>query len=121
MAKDVSKNVGKTGIDDDLNAEGNAGKQDAVESLNTREVIQEAGHDNDDTADDEDTAEEEPEYVVQKGNSIRHNGVVYRENTTIPVSGLDAQRLLNAGVIANIHVLRQRALSAEPRVNITTE
>lgn len=60
-------------------------------------------------------------YVVLKGNCIRHDGVVYRENTLIPVSGQDAQRLLAAGVIADVQALRQRALSADPGVKVTTE
>jgi hypothetical protein len=62
----------------------------------------------------------EPEFVVLKGNCIRHDGEVYRENL-IPVSGKDAERLLAAGVIADVHALRQRALSAARGVKITTE
>ncbi|MFA9342024.1 hypothetical protein V3G67_27125, partial [Escherichia coli] len=63
----------------------------------------------------------EPEFVVLKGNCIRHDGEVYRENSLIPVSGKDAERLLAAGVIADVHALRQRALSAVRGVKITTE
>lgn len=59
--------------------------------------------------------------MVLKGNSIRHNGEVYRENVRIPVSGKDAERLLAAGVIADVQVLRQRVLSAAPAVSVTTE
>ncbi len=77
---------------------------------------------------DEDTAEEdgqeeavEPEFVVLKGNCIRHDGEVYRENSRIPVTGKDAERLLAAGVIADVQALRQRALSAARGVKITTE
>lgn len=58
---------------------------------------------------------------VRKGNCIRHDGEVYRENSLIPVSGKDAERLLAAGVIADVHALRQRALSAARGVKITTE
>jgi Ni,Fe-hydrogenase III small subunit len=63
----------------------------------------------------------QPEYVVLKGNCIRHDGEIYRENLRIPVSGKDAERLLAAGVIADVQVLRQRALSAARGVKITTE
>jgi hypothetical protein len=38
----------------------------------------------------------------------------------IPGSGKDAERLLAAGVIADVQVLRQRVLSAAP-VSVTTE
>lgn len=63
----------------------------------------------------------EPEYVVLKGNHIRHDGEIYRENTTIPVTGVDAERLLKAGVIADIEQLRLRILSAQPSVSVTEE
>ncbi|HEC2581500.1 TPA: hypothetical protein R2K48_004083, partial [Raoultella ornithinolytica] len=71
--------------------------------------------------DDSAEAVAKPEYVVLKGNSIRHNGEVYRENMRIPVTGTDADRLLTAGVIADVQVLRQRVLSAAPAVSVTTE
>lgn len=63
----------------------------------------------------------ETEYVVLKGNHIRHDGKVYRENMTIPVTGSDAVRLLKAGVIGDIEQLRQRILSGQPSVSITSE
>ncbi|KEA54671.1 hypothetical protein DT73_00465 [Mangrovibacter sp. MFB070] len=66
-------------------------------------------------------AEMETEYVVLKGNHIRHDGKVYRENMTIPVTGSDAVRLLKAGVIGDIEQLRQRILSVQPSVSITSE
>lgn len=68
-------------------------------------------------ADDE---REGPEFVVLKGNSVRHNGEVYRENSVIPVTGQDAERLLQAGIIADVSVLRQRVLAAQPSVTVTS-
>lgn len=65
--------------------------------------------------------DEKPEYVVLKGNHIRHDGEIYRENTIIPVDGKDAERLLQAGVIADVSVLRQRVLEARPSVSVTPE
>ncbi|HBT4315742.1 TPA: hypothetical protein MBS28_004002 [Klebsiella aerogenes] len=123
--------VTKTEPVNDLNAEGTADDGLIIDELNAGGSVQKTQqHDekDDDPSDDDDTAEEddqeedaEPEFVVLKGNCIRHDGEVYRENTRIPVSGKDAERLLAAGVIADVQVLRQRALSAARGVKITTE
>lgn len=86
--------MGKTGSNADLNA---TGEDSEIETV------------------------AEPEYVVLKGNHIRHDGTVYRENTTIPVTGDDAERLLKAGVIGDVEKLRQRILSAQPSVSVTSE
>ncbi|GKV88202.1 MULTISPECIES: hypothetical protein [Pectobacterium] len=106
---------------EDLNAGGNAPTN---QQHDDKDDTDSSG--DDDTKGDEDEEVEEadlpdPEFVVMKGNSIRHNGEVYRENTRIPVSGNDAERLLAAGVIADVQVLRQRVLSAAPAVSVTTE
>ncbi len=116
---------------DDLNA-GGTGEDDLnVDDLNAGESAtgnQQQGDKGgaDSSGDDgaEDDADEEaaaPEFVVLKGNCIRHDGEIYRENVRIPVSGKDAERLLAAGVIADVQVLRQRILSAAPAVSVTTE
>lgn len=120
MAKET-----KSELMDDLNAEGTGDGLNA-EDLNAGKGTQDNQQHSDTSGDDSsgDDADEEtaaPEYVVLKGNSIRHDGDVYRENTVIPVSGQDAQRLLAAGVIADVQVLRQRVLSAAPAVSVTTE
>ena len=123
--------ISKTEQVDDLNAEGAAEDALNINDLNAGGSVQMTHqHDEKDgkPSCDEDTAEEdgqeeavEPEFVVLKGNCIRHDGEVYRENSLIPVSGKDAERLLAAGVIADVHALRQRALSAARGVKITTE
>ncbi|HBN7019224.1 TPA: hypothetical protein PJF92_000102 [Escherichia coli] len=116
---DMAKATNKSTVVDDLNADGvtvddlNAGESSPV----IAGIDSTAGGEN--TGDDEE--DEDIGYVVLKGNSIRHNGQVYRENTLIPVSGDDATRLLNAGIIADMQTLRQRLLSAQPAVSVTTE
>ena len=126
MAKET-----KSVLVDDLNA-GGAGVEDLnAEDMNAGEGTQDNQVHSDTNAngssgDDgtEDDASEEaaaPEFVVLKGNCIRHDGEIYRENVRIPVSGKDAERLLAAGVIADVQVLRQRILSAVPAVSVTTE
>lgn len=122
--------ISKTEQVDDLNAEGATEDALNIDDLNaggsvqmTHQYDEKDGDSSDDQDDDEGDFQEvaEPEFVVLKGNCIRHDGEVYRENSLIPVSGKDAERLLAAGVIADIHALRQRALSAARGVKITTE
>ena len=126
---DMAK-ISKTEQVDDLNAEGATEDALNIDDLNaggsvqmTHQYDEKDGDSSDDQDDDEEDFQEvaEPEFVVLKGNCIRHDGEVYRENSLIPVSGKDAERLLAAGVIADIHALRQRALSAARGVKITTE
>ena len=126
---DMAK-ISKTEQVDDLNAEGATEDALNIDDLNaggsvqmTHQYDEKDGDSSDDQDDDEEDFQEvaEPEFVVLKGNCIRHDGEVYRENSLIPVSGKDAERLLAAGVIADVHALRQRALSAARGVKITTE
>lgn len=131
MAKET-----KSVLVDDLNAGGagvedlNAGDLNAGEGTQDNQVHIDTnadGSSGDDGAGDDGAGDDsvetvsEPEFVVLKGNSIRHDGEVYRENMRIPVTGTDADRLLAAGVIADVQVLRQRVLSAAPAVSVTTE
>ncbi|HAN4772716.1 TPA: hypothetical protein ACHFQB_002745 [Escherichia coli] len=122
--------ISKTEQVDDLNAEGATEDALNIDDLNaggsvqmTHQYDEKDGDSSDDQDDDEEDFQEvaEPEFVVLKGNCIRHDGEFYRENSLIPVSGKDAERLLAAGVIADVHALRQRALSAARGVKITTE
>lgn len=104
-------------VADDLNAEGGT----VAVTLPENDVIITEKVNDDIPEEDDREGEEGPEYVVLKGNSIRHDGTVYRENTTIPVTGNDALRLLNAGVIADVAILRKRILAAQPAVSVTSE
>ncbi|EPC5193300.1 hypothetical protein ACRZZR_000779 [Edwardsiella piscicida] len=110
MAKKMNNPVP---VADDLNAEGVVPEMGAsAEKLN--DSVGEGERDDVDVIMDD-----EPEFVVLKGNSIRHNGEVYRENSIIPVAGQDAERLLQAGIIADVRELRQRALASQSSVTIT--
>lgn len=129
MAKEKSnqaaaENLNAEDTTDDLNAEGvvSAAKVgDGDASVAANKVSGPPDDDPDAEEDNSDAEEEVPEFVVLKGNSIRHDGEVYRENSAIPVTGKDAERLLQAGVIADVSVLRQRAMSAQPSVSVTSE
>lgn len=117
-----------TGLTDDLNAEGSAKDGLSVDDLNPGTNTQdkqplsktddaETSVDGDDEKSDD---TESQEYVVLKGNCIRHDGEMYRENMRIPVTGKDAERLLQSGVIADVDVLRKRSLASQPSVSVTT-
>ena len=119
-----------TGLADDLNAEGSAKDGLSVDDLNAGDNTQvkqplsktddaESSVD-DDGGDEKFEDTESQEYVVLKGNCIRHDGEIYRENMRIPVTGKDAERLLQSGVIADVDVLRKRALASQPSVSVTT-
>ncbi|EFE7248063.1 hypothetical protein F9V24_14945 [Escherichia coli] len=119
-----------TGLADDLNAEGSAKDGLSVDDLNAGDNTQvkqplsktddaESSVD-DDGGDEKSEDTESQEYVVLKGNCIRHDGEIYRENMRIPVTGKDAERLLQSGVIADVDVLRKRSLASEPSVSVTT-
>lgn len=119
-----------TGLADDLNAEGSAKDGLSVDNLNAGDNTQEkqplsktddAESSVDDYGGDEKSEDtESQEYVVLKGNCIRHDGEMYRENMRIPVTGKDAERLLQSGVIADVDVLRKRVLASQPSVSVTT-
>ena len=119
-----------TGLADDLNAEGTAKDGLSVDDLNAGDNTQvkqplsktddaESSVD-DDGGDEKSEDTESQEYVVLKGNCIRHDGEMYRENMRIPVTGKDAERLLQTGVIADVDVLRKRVLASQPSVSVTT-
>ncbi|HFG3846978.1 TPA: hypothetical protein ACGG59_002783 [Escherichia coli] len=119
-----------TGLADDLNAEGTAKDGLSVDDLNAGDNTQvkqplsktddaESSVD-DDGGDEKSEDTESQEYVVLKGNCIRHDGEIYRENMRIPVTGKDAERLLQSGVIADVDVLRKRVLASQPSVSVTT-
>ena len=111
-----------TGLADDLNAEGSAKDGLSVDDLNAGDNTQEKQplSKTDDGGDEKSGDTESQEYVVLKGNCIRHDGEMYRENMRIPVTGKDAERLLQSGVIADVDVLRKRVLASQPSVSVTT-
>lgn len=119
-----------TGLADDLNAEGSAKDGLSVDDLNAGDNTQEKqplsktddgeSSVDDDGGDEKSGDTESQEYVVLKGNCIRHDGEMYRENMRIPVTGKDAERLLLSGVIADVDVLRKRVLASQPSVSVTT-
>lgn len=119
-----------TGLADDLNAEGAAKDGLSVDDLNAGDSTQEKqplsktddseSSGEDDGGDEKSEDTESQEYVVLKGNCIRHDGEMYRENMRIPVTGKDAERLLQSGVIADVDVLRKRVLASQPSVSVTT-
>ncbi|MDE9483070.1 hypothetical protein [Xenorhabdus bovienii] len=61
--------------------------------------------------DDSISDEQSPEWVVMKGNTVQHDGVVYPENSVIYLSGEDAERLIQLGVVMRLDALKSQLLS----------
>ncbi|WP_227734828.1 hypothetical protein [Yersinia proxima] len=59
----------------------------------------------DHSADDSD----EMEVVVVKGQTLRHSGETYAENSRLFLPCSDASRLIDLGVVADVKTLRQQA------------
>ncbi|HHX9043195.1 TPA: hypothetical protein ACVQMW_004492, partial [Yersinia enterocolitica] len=58
----------------------------------------------DHSADDSD----EKEVVVVKGQTLRHSGETYTENSRLFLPHSDASRLIDLGVVADVKALRQQ-------------
>lgn len=59
----------------------------------------------------EDEDEDVPEWVVLKGNTVQHDGVAYPESSVIYLSGEDAERLIQLGVVMRLDDLKSQLLS----------
>ncbi|CDG88089.1 hypothetical protein [Xenorhabdus bovienii] len=64
-----------------------------------------------DTLPEEPEDEDVPEWVVLKGNTVQHDGVAYPENSVIYLSGEDAERLIQLGVVMRLDDLKSQLLS----------
>ncbi|MGP2408664.1 hypothetical protein V2A84_03410 [Yersinia sp. 2553 StPb PI] len=64
----------------------------------------------DDSADESDESDE-LEVVVVKGQTLRHSGKTYAENSRLFLLHDDAERLISLGVVADVKSLRQQAAS----------
>ncbi|HGV3269400.1 TPA: hypothetical protein ACNGU0_004409 [Yersinia enterocolitica] len=51
---------------------------------------------------------DEMELVVVKGQTLRHSGETYTENSRLFLPNNDAERLINLGVVADVKTLRQQ-------------
>ncbi|WP_052651513.1 hypothetical protein [Pantoea ananatis] len=64
--------------------------------------------------DDKDGAdEEEPDFVVRKGHTLRHDGKTYRQNTRLNLPADEAKRLIAAGVVVDFDKLRREVQARE--------
>jgi len=64
--------------------------------------------------DDKDGAdEEEPDFVVRKGHTLRHDGKTYRQNTRLNLPADEAKRLIAVGVVVDFDTLRREAQARE--------
>ena len=73
--------------------------------------------------DDKNPVEPEPEpdgiYVVVKGHSVQHNGILYTENQQIELEDSDAERLVELCVVMSLALVREKLAKANPVGTVT--
>ncbi|ARB85948.1 MULTISPECIES: hypothetical protein [Yersinia] len=74
--------------------------------------VQERTTENETESDDPSDDSDELEVVVVKGQTLRHSGKTYADNSRLFLPHDDAERLISLGVVADVKVLRQQAASA---------
>ncbi|MBX9498395.1 hypothetical protein J8Z86_20265 [Yersinia enterocolitica] len=77
---------------------------DMQEKTAANEVAGDHSADDSDDSDDSD----EMEVVVVKGQTLRHSGETYTENSRLFLPHSDASRLIDLGVVADVKALRQQ-------------
>ncbi|MBO8254704.1 hypothetical protein IAQ63_09770, partial [Providencia rettgeri] len=58
-------------------------------------------------------------YVVVKGHSVQHNGILYTENQQIELEDSDAERLVELCVVMSLALVREKLAKANPVGTVT--
>ncbi|WP_272677201.1 hypothetical protein [Providencia sp. PROV160] len=58
-------------------------------------------------------------YVVVKGRSVQHNGILYTESQQIELDEIDANRLVALGVVMSLASVREKLVQANPAGTVT--
>ncbi len=58
-------------------------------------------------------------YVVVKGRSVQHNGILYTESQQIELDESDANRLVDLGVVMSLASVREKLVQANPTGTVT--
>ncbi|MCG9527854.1 hypothetical protein MCM45_14990 [Providencia rettgeri] len=123
MAKKPQEQQEKTGdlggLPPELQVDGNTQQSVApTDELNDKSNVEpvskpdpEPESDNDDETDDI--------YVVVKGRSVQHNGVLYTESQQIELEDSDAERLVTLGVVMSLASVREKLVQANPTGTVT--
>ncbi|MCG9534223.1 hypothetical protein [Providencia huaxiensis] len=123
MAKKPQEQQEKTGdlggLPPELQVDGNTQQSVApTDELNDKPPVEseqktdpEPKLDNDDETDDI--------YVVVKGRSVQHNGILYTESQQIELEDSDAERLVTLGVVMSLASVREKLVQANPTGTVT--
>ncbi|WP_272671724.1 MULTISPECIES: hypothetical protein [Providencia] len=123
MAKKPQDQQNKTddlgGLPPELQVDGNTQQSVApTDELNDKSNVEpvskpdpEPKPDNDDETDDI--------YVVVKGRSVQHNGILYTESQQIELDEIDANRLVTLGVVMSLASVREKLVQANPAGTVT--
>ncbi|HHR6031419.1 TPA: hypothetical protein ACS70J_003722, partial [Providencia alcalifaciens] len=58
-------------------------------------------------------------YVIVKGHSVQHNGILYTENQQIELEYSDAERLVALGVVMLLALVREKLAKANQSGTVT--
>ncbi len=125
MAKKPQEQQDKTddlgGLPPELHVDGNTQQSVApTDELNDKPHVEpdpaskpdpESKSDNDDETDNA--------YVVVKGRSVQHNGILYTESQQIELDESDANRLVDLGVVMSLASVREKLVQANPSGTVT--
>ncbi|MGO2306678.1 MAG: hypothetical protein ACTH5W_18455 [Providencia sp.] len=125
MAKKPQEQQDKTddlgGLPPELQVDGNTQQSvDPTDELNDKPHVEpdpdpkpdpESKSDNDDETDNA--------YVVVKGRSVQHNGILYTESQQIELDESDANRLVDLGVVMSLASVREKLVQANPTGTVT--
>ncbi|WP_275076882.1 hypothetical protein [Providencia rettgeri] len=119
MAKKPQEQQDKTddlgGLPPELQVDGNT-QQSVVptDELNDKPPIEP-----DPKPDPEPKPDNDDIYVVVKGRSVQHNGILYTESQQIELDEIDANRLVTLGVVMSLASVREKLVQANPAGTVT--
>lgn len=119
MAKKPQEQQDKTddlgGLPPELQVDTNAQKKPfQPDELNDKPLVEPEPEPEPENNDDTDNA-----YVVVKGRSVQHNGILYTESQQIELDESDASRLVDLGVVMSLASVREKLVQTNPTGTVT--
>ncbi|MEY0288070.1 hypothetical protein AB7303_03480 [Providencia rettgeri] len=123
MAKKPQEQQDKTGdlggLPPELQVDGNTQQSVApTNELNDKSNVEPVSKPDSEPKPDND-AETDDIYVVVKGRSVQHNGILYTESQQIELDEIDANRLVTLGVVMSLASVREKLVQANPAGTVT--
>ena len=121
MAKNPQEQQDKTddlgGLPPELQVDTNAQKKPfQPDELNDKPLVEPEPEPEPEPENNDDT---DNAYVVVKGRSVQHNGILYTESQQIELDESDASRLVDLGVVMSLASVREKLVQANPTGTVT--